>query len=193
VLGVREDAAVLEVLPRVQDEHPVVLKRREPDSKIGPPKERADLLLEGAEALLGDDRLPLDEIVLESREHFLVSHVERPDHHEPGEHEVLGPHDLGQHADVAQVRKQTSPLPRPERRDWPQGPHVEEPAVVLDAEVPLQPRHRIVDREDDRVIQLELETVELPEDHVVGVEELARGVCLTVEVHTPREHSVSIQ
>ena len=85
VHGVREEARVLARGPGAQLEHAVALDGGEAEAKVGPAQERPEPRLERVEARAGDDRLLVDQVALEARQHFLIRHVERPEHGEAAE------------------------------------------------------------------------------------------------------------
>ena len=63
--GVGEDAGVLALGAVVQDEHLIAVEGGETEAKLGSPEERSQLVLQGAEPRVGDDRLFVDQVALE--------------------------------------------------------------------------------------------------------------------------------
>src|SRR6266566_167376 len=107
--GVGEDARVLALGAVVQDEDLVAAQRGEAEAQLRAAEERPELLLEREEARVRDDRLLVDQVPLERREHLLIGHLDRLEDREAAEDEVLRRQDLAQEVGVQQVSVEASP------------------------------------------------------------------------------------
>ena len=172
VLGVREDAAVLDVAPVVQDEDAPVLEGRHRQAHRGPAKEGLELVLEPLEPLGRDDGLLVDEVPLDGGEHLLVRDVRRAQDGEAGERERVRreqlPEELGSRAAPEQLARRAASSRGGTGRERPD---LEEPGVELDPEVALEPGVRVARGQDERVVHVERHAVVGPQDRVVRVEE----------------------
>jgi hypothetical protein len=180
--GVGEDALVLDPAAVVQHPHPVALDRRHAEAQGRPPEQRAQLGLQRVEARGGDDRLLLDQVVLEPGQDLLVGDVQGAEDDEAPEGEAVGGQELHQHRGVGEVGEEPPPLSIAQGRHLADRHHLEEPPVELHLEVAVEAGVRIGGGDQDRVIEAELDPVELAQDLVVGVEQPHRGHRAGVDV-----------
>ncbi len=89
MLGVREDAAVLQLRAVVQDENSFSVEGGQSQAELGAAEVRAELALQPLEARAGHDRLLLDEVALERGQDLLVGDIGRLDHREAAEDEAV--------------------------------------------------------------------------------------------------------
>ena len=190
---VREDAPVLDVAAVVQDEDTPVLEGRQGEPQGRPAEKGPELVLELLEPLGGDDRLLVDQIPLDRGEHLLVRHVRRPHDDEPGELERVRQEPLPEKLVGGGAPEELRARRLVEERDGAKRPHLEEPRVELDAEMPLEPGVRIARGEDERVVHVERHAVVGAQDGVVGVEEPPVGGALGVQVQPPLERPVRVE
>jgi len=108
--GVGEDAGVLEAVAGVEHQHLVAIDGGEPEAQLRPPEQRAQLLLQALEARGRDDRLFVDQVPLERREHLLVGHLHRPQHGEAAEHEAVRREQRHQGLKVGEMGGQALPI-----------------------------------------------------------------------------------
>ena len=99
---VREDAGVLDLGPVVEEEHPLSLQRGQAQAQLGPAQQRAQPRLQLGEARGRHDRLAIDEVALERREHFLIGDVDRLEERHAAKHETVGRQDAFHRARLQQ-------------------------------------------------------------------------------------------
>ena len=89
VRRVRVDAGVIVAHGVVQHEHAVALDRGQAQVQAGPAEQRPELGLEALEPRARHDRLLVDQVALERREHLLVRHVDGLERHESAQRDLL--------------------------------------------------------------------------------------------------------
>ncbi len=188
--GVGEDARLIRAGTMVEIEHTVALDGGQTELQLGTAKENAQLVLQGLKARAGDDRLPVDEITLERGEHLVVGHVERPEHGESGNHELVGRNDRVKGRSLEQ--RLADPFRCIRRQGWHRPPraHLDEARIEGQLEMALESHQRPGDGEHDGIVEAELDPVDLPQHDLVGAQDVNTHGRALVDVDAPLEHAV---
>ena len=190
VHGVREEARVLARCPRAQLEHAIALDGGQAEAKVGPAQERPEPRLERVEARAGDDRLLVDQVALEARQHFLIRHVQRAEHREAAEPDAARREDGGERLEVAGAGLEAGAHVRGECGQGPRRLDVDEAPLESDLEVPIEPRLPILDGEDDGVVHRKRDPIDPGQREGIGVQEPEPRNGLLVDAQAPLELSV---
>ena len=94
------------------------------------------------EARVRHDRLLVDQVALEARQHLLVRHVERPEHGEAAEPDAARREHGGERLEVARLRLEAGANLRRQRGQGAGRLDVDEAPVEGELEVPIEARVR---------------------------------------------------
>jgi hypothetical protein len=187
---IREDARVLEAGAEVEEQHPVALDRRQPQLDFRPPQQRPDLLLERPELLAGDDRLFVDQVPLDGRQHLLLGDLKGADDREAADHELLGRQQCHQGGGIRDLRAQALAHLGRQHRRLAHHVHLQEAAVEQQLEVAVEPCLRVRHDGDPRVIDTDIQAVHAAQDEGVRLHDAHVGKQGRVDVDSPSEHPV---
>ena len=187
---VGEDARVLAFGAVVENEHLVALERGQAEAQLGPPEQRPQLLLEGLEADVRDDRFFVDQVPLQRREHLALSHLDGAEDREPAEHEALRRDDLAEELGVQEGPAQAPQHVVGERRHRTHRLHLDEPRVELDPEVALEPGVRIGHRQGQRVVHAQLDRVDARQHQRVGLQAAHRVQRRRIQIHLETDGTI---
>jgi hypothetical protein len=120
----------------------------------------------------GDHRLTLDQLPLDGREDFLRRHVHPGHDREATEDKAIGRDQLHERPRVGEVRHHPATRVVVEHRYGAGGFHREEARIPLRLEVALPSRLLVVHSHHEGILEIQGDGVELPEDDLVGVQDL---------------------
>ena len=170
------------------------MERRQTETHGWPPEEGLELGLERLEPLGRDDRLLVDEVALDGREHFLVGHLRGPEDGEAGEHEGIRREQVPQELQGRPALEQPLACHLVEAGNRRERARFEEPDVQLDAKVALETGLGVVHGEGERVVvHVERHAVVGAQDRVVGVEESPASGQLGVRVQPALEEAALVE